>query len=748
MTPQLWARVKALFSEALERRPEEREELLNASTEDAEVVREARRLLLAHDEAGSFLEGSAPGREAGHPAPRVFADGDRVGDRGRFRIVRLIGAGGMGQVYEAVDLELNTRIALKAVHPQLTAEQHAAERFRREVQAARCVTHPNVCRIFDIATHADGVSFLTMELLEGHTLAERLGREGPLPPETAIPLVIQLAEGLAAAHRAGVVHRDFKSGNVILVGDRAVITDFGLARRADPGEEAGASYSSTRFLGTPAYMAPEQLEGGPITPAADIYALGVVMYEMAAGRLPFTGSPLEIAVRKLKNDPETPRRYAATLPAEWESIIMKCLQRDPARRPLDAEGLAAALRQPRVSSGGQPWRRLPPVRQRLARWMAAGTLLVLVVALLVTWPVMKRETPDVAETLRRGAAASSHLGQRYTDNLEAYHLYLRGRHHWKRLTPDEVAKGIALFQQALAADPQFAPAYSGLADAYSTMNDYGGMAPAEAIAKAREAAQKAIQLDARLAEGHASLGLAHSLDPREWSIAEPSFVRAIELDPGYPPAHQWYAALLAKTGRISQAVRESKIATDLDPLSVQVNLVYAWMLFFNRQFEEARQQALRTLDLDKTFRNPHLLLARIYEQQKNFEQAAAECAILTAYDQDTAVTLSIQGTTAALAGRLDDARRIARELERRRPREHFPSSYIASVYAVAGDNDRAFDWLERARQENDSSVLFVQVHPYYDSLRADPRYAGLLDRLGLPRAPLTTSKESGSSPPR
>src|SRR5688572_22205280 len=203
-------------------------------------------------------------------APR-FAEGDVLA--GRYRITRIAGAGGMGVVYEAEDLELGERVALKTLHAGAGATEREVARLRREVQLARRVTHPNVCRIYDAGRH-ENVLFVTMELLEGATLSEHLSTHGRLSAGEAAAILRQLCAGLQAAHDAGVIHRDFKSGNVMLVrrgsDARAVITDFGLARESASTLDALASQAG-RIVGTPAYMAPEQIEGAEITAAVDIY---------------------------------------------------------------------------------------------------------------------------------------------------------------------------------------------------------------------------------------------------------------------------------------------------------------------------------------------------------------------------------------------------------------------------------------------------------------------------------------------
>jgi serine/threonine protein kinase/tetratricopeptide (TPR) repeat protein len=304
------------------------------------------------------------------PAP-AFVTGDVLA--GRFRIARFLAQGGMGEVYEAEDLELRTAVALKTIRLEIAGEEQAIERFRREILLARRVTHPNVCRIFDVFRHtwrsASGVDreliFLSMELLRGETLAARLRREGRLSTAEALPIAVQMSAALAAAHTAGIVHRDFKSANVVLVpGDgrlRAVVTDFGLAR-AQAGVDSSSSSltGSGGMVGTTAYMAPEQVEDGEITSAADVYALGVVLYETVTGAKPFVGdSPFTTALKRLTEPPPSPRSHVPDLDPAWEDTILRCLARDPAER-LTASDVAPALRGERSAvAKGRPRRRRP-----------------------------------------------------------------------------------------------------------------------------------------------------------------------------------------------------------------------------------------------------------------------------------------------------------------------------------------------------------------------------------------------------
>jgi tetratricopeptide (TPR) repeat protein/TolB-like protein/tRNA A-37 threonylcarbamoyl transferase component Bud32 len=300
-------------------------------------------------------------RETSDPRPRAapvvepaFGVDDLIA--GRYRVRRFLGRGASGEVYAVTDLELGAEIALKALRPAGGDEGISTERFRREVLLARRVSHPNVCRIFDLGVHLleragaapRPVRFLTMELLEGRTLLRRIEEEGPLAEVDAVAIARQLCAALAAAHDAGVVHRDFKSSNVLLVGgpggERAVVTDFGLARDNELPSGASNLTGTGGVLGTPAYMAPEQVEGRRATARSDLYALGVVLYETVTGRLPFEGeSPLSVAVKRLQAEPTPIEEHRADLSPRFRSVVRRLLEREPAERFADAREVPCAL---------------------------------------------------------------------------------------------------------------------------------------------------------------------------------------------------------------------------------------------------------------------------------------------------------------------------------------------------------------------------------------------------------------------
>jgi len=319
----------------------------------------------------------------------TFAAGDVIA--GRYRVVRFVAQGGMGEVYEADDLELGGKLALKTVKPEIAAQAGAIDRFKREIAMARKVTHPSVCRIFDLGRHrsADGieVTFLTMEMLTGVTLSDRIRARGRLGPAEVLPLATQMGKALDAAHAAGVVHRDFKCSNVMLVststGERAVVTDLGLARAIAPDHETAALTGTGDVVGSPAYMAPEQVAGEDIGPAADVYAFGIVLFEMVTGRWPFVGdTPLSTAAKRLTERPPSPRTIVPDLDGRFTDTILRCLERRPPDRFPTAGEAARAL------AGEAPAARPRPV------WVwPMGLAAAVAIGVLGTWALARRPAP-------------------------------------------------------------------------------------------------------------------------------------------------------------------------------------------------------------------------------------------------------------------------------------------------------------------------------------------------------------------
>ncbi|HXA49837.1 MAG TPA: protein kinase [Candidatus Acidoferrum sp.] len=340
--------VNRIFADALDLPAAERAAFVRESAAgDVAVLDSVTALLAQHSALGSFLEAPA----FGVPAPAVrFAAGALVS--ARFRVISSLGRGGMGEVYRAEDLELGETIALKTL--RLRGDESLDARFRDEIRLARRIAHPNVCRIFDLFvehTAAGEILYFTMEYLEGPTLAQRL-KQGALPAESALAIARQVAAGLEAAHALGIVHRDLKPANIILTpekagGERAVITDFGLAKALElDGSDAGQT-ATGQILGTPDYMAPEQFLGAAVTPATDVFALGLILYEMVAGCRAFPSeNAMRSAIRRMTEAPDPPSLAAEGVPPHWSRAIARALSAKPEQRYQSARELVERLEAP------------------------------------------------------------------------------------------------------------------------------------------------------------------------------------------------------------------------------------------------------------------------------------------------------------------------------------------------------------------------------------------------------------------
>jgi hypothetical protein len=382
MTTDQWRRVRELFEAALAAAPADAQAWLQAQPADVAVRAEVASLLEHHTQAGAFLAEPLPER-----APELLADDGALEPGalvGHFRIVREIGRGAMGHVYLADDINLGRPVALKALAPHLTGDSSYRERLRREARAAAAMRHPGICTVHALEEF-EGQLFIVSEFIEGRTLRDEIGNGQRPDAEEIGRTARELAEALAAAHESGITHRDFKPENVMR--DRSghlKVLDFGLAYAADSGVlNAGAMATMPGVLvGTPAYMAPEQLNGQRADARADVFAYGVVLYEYACGSHPFeAASPLALVARALESDARPIADRAPQIPASLARVIDRCLRKVPADRFPSATGIVEALgadvaRTGTISAG------------RASTWWhvhQVAVLAVYVVATVVSW---------------------------------------------------------------------------------------------------------------------------------------------------------------------------------------------------------------------------------------------------------------------------------------------------------------------------------------------------------------------------
>ncbi len=779
-----------------------------------------------------------------------------------YRLVEKIGEGGMGVVYRARDEHLERDVAIKVLPAGTLADEAVRRRFRKEALALSQLNHPNIGTVHDFDTQ-DGVDFLVLELVHGRTLSELIAA-GLLDEREIARLGGQLAEGLEAAHRAGVVHRDIKPANVRITPEgRLKILDFGVARVVRPAGELSTTETAERgAIGTLPYMSPEQLRNEPVGARSDIYAAGAVLYEMASGRRAFPQETATAVIGAiLGQPPPAPRALDPRVSVDLERIILRCLEKDPVHRYQRAGDLAADLRQlalpPRMRRIARPISSRPfrpaamltgtgafvtvallvalnvgGIRDRLfGRGPALDSLAVLpfenasgdpdaeylgdgiteslidnltqlpqltvmarstvlkykgqdprkaghdlAVRAVLTGSVMQRGDSlliraelvdasngsrlwgqqydrrvadifaveeDVAREivdglrLRPSAEEKSRLAKRHTQSKEAYQLYLKGRWHWNRWNAQDAQNAVKLFKEAIEADPSFALAYAGLADAYYWQSNQV-LAPAEAMPRARAAAQKALELDADLAEAHVTLALTKFVYDWDWEGAEAAFRRGLRLNPGYAVGHAYYGYFLVSDVRPSEALSELHRALELDPLSV----LTAWsatLPYYNappgkRQYDRAIEELQKLLKIEPDFVMATAVLGQVYSAAGRHKEAIEELqrALELCPVEEKGRCVAMLGYVYAAAG--DKARAqsaLADAIERRKKGEYVSSNYIAEVYAALGDRDQAFDWLEKAIETRDEELTVIKVNPRLDPLRSDPRFANLLRRMNL-----------------
>ncbi len=788
---------------------------------------------------------------------------------GRYQIAEQIGAGGMGVVYRARDQRLDRDVAVKVLPAGSLADQASRSRFRKEALALSRLTHPNIAVVHDFDSQ-DDTDFLVMELVQGMTLEERL-LPGPIVEKDAVGLVVQLLEGLAAAHSQGVIHCDVKPANLRITPEGHLkILDFGLAQLLKSKDPASVTMSITQdqgLAGTLAYMAPEQLRGSPPDERTDTYAAGCVLYEITTGQRPFQAKTAPLMIDGILNrTPATPTSLSPGLSAGLEHIILKSLERDPTCRYQSAREMAADLRRLSASSFPLPipakparrlavsrtvWRavafitllaaiagavfylfprgaaidsiailpltnitgtpemeylsdgitdslinsisQLPNLKvisgssvlryrgkvvdpQTLGRelnvravltgkYMERGSDLLVSVELSDTrdnhhiWgeqynrslsdiaAVQEEVSQHIADMLRLKITNEQRqrISKKYTDNAEAYQLYLKGRHYQLKDTPEDLTKARQYFEQAIDADPNYALAYAGLSEYYGFMGYSGEISPKEAWPPMEAAALRAVQLDPDLPAAHREIAAVSLIAKWDWVTAEREIKRSIELDPNDAETHFAYSMLLRTMHRFDDALREAKRAEELDPLSPGWKSNTALVHYYARQFDAAEAQYLQLTHSDPDLPGPHLGLSNIYSRTGKEAPAMLELQkglALQGADEIAAALPKVYASSGFRAAKDLAIREELKILADASRQGYISPVAFATNYALLNDKDNAFKWLEKAFAEHTPGLLDLDLDPDYDNLRSDPRFSDLVKRMNLPQG--TTAPGAGS----
>jgi serine/threonine protein kinase/tetratricopeptide (TPR) repeat protein len=767
---------------------------------------------------------------------------------GHYQILDKLGAGGMGEVYRARDETLGRDVALKFLHSGQSSDESARKRLLREARTASSLNHPNICTIYEVG-ETNGSTYIAMEYLQGRTLSS-IAQGGQLTAEDAYRYALQIADALAYAHAHGIVHRDLKSANILVTREGYVkVLDFGLAKKSadSPAEETLSASLTTdgSMVGTIQYMAPETLRGVEADARVDVWAMGVILYEMSTGKLPFAGGTrFEVTSAILR---DCPKPLPLTCPSSFQALIAQCLAKDPQQRYQTAAEVKAAL----AMMDTKERNRLAP-RPRQLMWklalvpvLAAGlalcafvwirrareaadtsnprriqSLAVLPLAnlsgdtqqeylvdgmteILITdlakmgsqnrviarnsvmqFKNSDKSLRDIAHLLNVDAIVTGSVttagtrlrvtaqlidpstsntlwAQEYdrelTDvislqgeialalareiNIEltpqekavlkhaplgnpaAHESYLKGRYYWNKRDTESVKTGLKYFRQAIDQDPTYAPAYAGIADSYVILADLEAGPSADLLAKAKEAASKALQLDPNLAEAHASLGSVYSFNISSARESEHEFEIALRLNPNYATALHWYALELVIEGRLDEALAKAQRARELDPLSLIINSYVGQVLYLKREYKRSIAQLRSTVEMDSNFYVAHDFLARSLLQAGDLQNGALEAGKAVELSKEVPDTLAILAYAEALAGKKADAVNL---LNRVQSSHGFLPPEAAFTYARLGERDLAFRVLEDAWKRGRLWSISLTTEPALDPLRADRRLTDLI----------------------
>jgi TolB-like protein/tRNA A-37 threonylcarbamoyl transferase component Bud32 len=654
---------RAYYDAAVTRRAEEGADTLTASVDPARTTE-------ASDTSGALLAG-------------------------RYRVLELLGSGGMGTVYKVLDTELEEIVALKTLRRELMDAPGAVERFRREVKLARKVTHRSIARVFDTGEH-EREKFLTMEFVAGRSLGRMLSERGPLPPAEVVAIGGAIAEGLAAAHAAGVVHRDLKPDNILLEdGGRVVITDFGVARAITMTDARATSAGG--IVGTPAYMAPEQVEGSDIDGRTDLYALGIVLFEMLSGALPFDGeTPLSIAAARLVRPPRDLARLRPDLPSALVDVVRRAMARSPADRFATAEALGGALaasvttmsmtRAPSVPPPRKEERRIAVLPIRAGKpddaWMADGLAEDLGDALSMLQGVRVRsragapaEGEDVRAFGRRNeveALVEGTLrrdGERFRASLRLVSVedgFQIWAHRFEGSTgdllrvSDEAARAIAGALSGVVASAEARPAPSAeavelyLRARQARLTFIGSPIAVELLERAATLAPNDPTILAACAIAAAHEVFRPNASPGVMARARAAADRAVLLAPHLPDPHLALARVRLADQDDASAIRSAMRAKQYGPSMADADDLIGRILAERDMDDVAKGHLERALWIDPSLLFPRIDLARL----------------------------------AALAGRYDEADRLLSELRSRSPQHH---ALIASRLAMWSGR---LEWVE------------------------------------------------------
>ncbi|HYJ90692.1 MAG TPA: protein kinase [Pyrinomonadaceae bacterium] len=755
MTSDNWQRAKDIFNSALDLDVDERQEYLSAACEGDAALRKRVEDLLSSYES-NFME-----------APVGIADNGKDGRLpsetmlGRYEIVRLLGSGGMGEVYLAKDKQLDRKVAIKFLSQKYESSEANLKRFIQEAKAASALNHPNILTIHEIG-EADGSHFIVSEFIEGKTLRQIVAGQ-KLQLADILDISIQVAGALSAAHSARIIHRDIKPENIIVRSDGYVkVLDFGLAKLIpqQPSfiglEEETIRQNQTAeglILGTISYMSPEQARGKAVDARTDIFSLGIVIYEMIAGRTPFAGGSMpETFANLINKDPRPVSEFVAGVPDELQRVVLKMLCKKPDDRYQTMKDLLTDLKDLKEQASGRYDPISSPEHNQETAIMERTTGDLRHTTVESETSVRRYRQPKwtrgivVTAFLTLAIAATviivSFYSRKPTEALNtarspAYDLYIRGKVKVSSVNKEENSAAISLLEQAVSIDPNYAEAWAALAKAYNFRSFY--FAPEAEKKKLDEdaevAVEKALEINPNLADGHLSRGLVlwtHAKRfPHEQAVQ--AFKRAITLDPNSDEAHHWLGVVYLHIGLLDKALDETQKALALNPNNTRGRFRLGVIDVYSGKFEEAIA-VFKTIPPDSSPEDTYrhiagalFQLGRYNEAQKVVDQFLKDYPT----DEGGAVT-SINAMLLAKAGKQAEAEQAiqhAIEIGQGFGHFHHTAYSIASAYALMNKPNEALKWLQNAADDGFPCYPYFEIDHQLDNIRKDPRFIAFMSKL-------------------
>jgi serine/threonine protein kinase/tetratricopeptide (TPR) repeat protein len=779
-------------------------------------------------------------------------------------IIEKIGEGGMGVVYRARDEKLQRDVALKFLGVLPSGSSASHEQVLEEARAISALNHPNICTVYEVG-EADDKPYIAMEFVQGRQLSEEIRSTG-MALDQVERYGIQLAEALSHAHSRGIIHRDLKSANVMITPSGLLkVLDFGISRRMDQSAGEGTTRfdksweSQHTFTGTLPYVAPEVFKGQEADERGDIWSLGVLLYEMVAGRRPFHGATayeLGAAIMR-ERQPEITQK----IPQVLQSVIDKCLNKDPGQRYQSAGEVRAALETAGTASRTQKfltmatpspgiwtWKNVillcavaalavglgywmqarknpkllavPGAVQSIAvlpldnlsgdpsqEYFADGMTDALITELsqikklrvisrttVMQYKHTQKPLHQIAQELRvdaivegsvvragdrvrisaklmqtniEGSLWADSFERQYADVLalqsdvataiargiqvelssseqmelarnrsvvpEAYEFYLKGRYELAKRTQEGFLAAEEYFKRATEEDGSFAAAYAGLAEVYLSLDTYQLQPAKETIPKAKQAAEKALQLDDRLAQAHSVMAAIRFYN-LELQGVEIEYQRAIALNPGFAQGLHWYGLYLAAMGRKEESLTEIKLARDIDPKSLIINANVGWCHYLARDFDKSIEAEKETLRLDPSFGISYGYLGQALLEKGQFESAIEAFRKNVSLEPSNLSRKSELANAYFRAGRQPQGAEIVEEFKRLESTRYVPSYDWAMIYAGQRDKTQTMKWLELGYEERNARLVNLAIHPQFMFLHGDPRFEALLAKIGFPTA--------------